>query len=450
MESELIEEILLGSFPSEAVIEEGMTGRKNMQAVNLLKETVPTERQKVLSLRKKLINILSSGSSGKPSLHPLFAPPGYAADEILHPDRWYFKPVNSASQTGRLWQQVLSMLITCEVMLMAGSMVTRLSGAATPEEDRLYFGNLALRKWNDYLKLSRKGSSAIRLARHSLFALVLDFSERLRRTEAVQADFYAPEDLKEWFPGEYETGVPVSPTAEWAALKLKRVADRPAGQREDILTGLMTRCMSFYMAHHEKTDTASELTGCLAMLERALFLIFLNPPFLKDYPEKIADAEFTRQWIQEEFKSHTGKDDLLKTLEALERTQFRMHSMPDSEMLKEKLKGSSDVQILLHTLKTTPFSSFSDAENASGKRNIKNQPDHPEKDEQQGLVQGLKDTFLTKDQVKEIFNINSNDAFNAFADRHKLTYHEVSTHNHLYYKEEIMDILNKIKKQRGG
>lgn len=449
MESELFEEILLGDFPDFTKVKTVKTWPGVLKAGKLLDVPMPADRKGVLSFRKKLFEMITTLTGMKREIP---AAPATQTDPVLHPDNRYYKPVLPVSSgSEKLAERLFCRLTECESSLLLGSLLPFLS-EEKDNEDAVYFGNLAIRKWSDYLNQTSSGERRKYVLRHHLFAMLCDLSERLRESNEDTADSFSIDLIRNFFSNKYDTTKPVYPTNEFTNVRLKRISRESEEIRKERLVGMLTEMASLLQENPDDPEVVRDLSESISSIEQALILLELKVPLLNDHPEKIGEPEYRKERVSDLKRDLTKEltpGDFGQIVHAVDRIDAILQSIPGAETVNKKMNVFSDVREIIRSVQAVHEYLLKDQPSPPDPGTTVNAGNGEKRSTNDELAGEIANQFLTKDQVKEIFNLNSNDTYKEFLDRHKLNYLEVSTHNHLYYRSEVMKLLEKIKK-RGG
>lgn len=445
MESALFEEILLGDFPGFEMAGDRKTALKTLKIAGLLDEAIPADRQGILSLRQKIYQAITNLSGNNMETPKA---PGKDDDSVLVPGQWYFKPVPISKGKHGIQEKLVSALIECECRLLMGALHSYLRDE-NKREDAIYFGSLAIRKWSDYLQQSVSASPEIRITQTYLFAILCDLSERLREKEWEGVDYVTPDWIREIFPSSDQFGSLIYPTITFTNLRLLRISLKPREEWKEQFIDLTSEIMDLIHQNRDYPQVIQELTGSLAVVERAIFLMEYQAPFLKGNPEKIANEGFMNEWIMD-LQNDLQDEEINRIVHALQRTDTTLQRLPEYDTLNDEWSGIYEIRRMV-------YSHWSDqnAIDNSGKIPVRSKPGEKHKNgseerkysDTDEWAKKFANQYLTKKQVKDIFHITSNDVFVAFVERHSLTYHEVSTHHHLFDRSEVMELFEKIKRK---
>lgn len=448
MESELFEEILLGDFPSVKKAGDRKASFKPLKITRLFDEVIPADREGILKFRQEIYKAITTSSGTNREIPKA---PGRDNDPILAAGQWYYKPAPISKGKSGMKEKLLSLLIECECMLLMGSLRPYFRNE-NRKEDAAYFGSLAIRKWSDYLQQAVAESLEITIAQKYLFAIICDLSERLREVEGKAADYMAPDWMQEIFSLSEEFRSSVYPTLTFTNLQLLLISKKQREGWKEQFADLLSEIMDVIHQYRGDPQVIRELTESLGAVERAVFLMEYRAPFLKDNAQKIANPEFMEEWMENLFKElrdEPAAKETERVLHALQRTDTMLQRVPGYDLMNDEWSGMYEIRGILRS-----YWSDRDKMDKSTKIPVESSVEPPDDSEKRNYsdtdewAEQFANQYLSKDQVKRIFNIDDNDTFIAFLDRHGLSYHEVSKQNHLYDRDEVMALFEKIRRKR--
>lgn len=431
MESAIFEEILYGELNPRGQ-------ERNLRLA--VSDAIPDEKTGFYRYMNELI--LSWPGSGTPDVYPDSPEPGW--ETLLTPEKHFITPEREPpfDRLSSFYEKV----VTAEGCWLLTEVVY-LQEHTPSEDDLIYRLTLALRKWGDYLRdaarqINRQESGdelrryVLRALQMQLMALICDLSVRFENLPLPET--YTPETI---YPGLLDMPVPEQPalsrTPAWFGHSAnKLILAKDSGER-------LTRMAERLVKRIEAEPAGSrrhEYLQILHHLENAFFLILFKAAYINRDKQKLANADYTREWmIKTRKQCITGKnyEELHENLNRAWETAARMRTLFPRQ--GHHNGEASEARMFMYEVESAEEKLLA----ATGTASL---PVGGGSGKTPRFVQHIQDHFTTKEELKIAFNINSPKTLKDFLDKARPRYVEITPNIVLYYRGDIEKYMNENSK----